>query len=71
MDYALRSLKNNNVFFVCSLNVSNFSSGRRSPGGRVKSVPHLKTCDREAHVVKTVMSPWYQQRSHVVGVRPE
>ena len=34
MDYALRSLQNKNVFRCC-LNVSNFSSGRRSPGGRL------------------------------------
>jgi len=34
MDCALRSLKNKNVIRCC-LNVSNFSSARRSPGGRV------------------------------------
>jgi len=33
-----------------------------------KSVAHLRTGGSEAHVAKTVMSFWHQQRSHVDGM---
>ena len=58
MDYVLRSLKNKNVFRWC-LNVSNSSSGRRSPGGRVlhpRGLAEVKLRDHHVTCQRVTMS---------------